>query len=67
MNGFGLREAESVMDAVNDVGFCEGHSEGSCFGFWVFIALSGWFVKVLGNHPEKHPGTVIFPYRAGAD
>ena len=36
-----------MMDAVNDVDFCEGHGEGSCFGFWVFIALSGWFVKVL--------------------
>ena len=25
LNGFGLREAESVMDGVNDVGFGKGH------------------------------------------
>jgi len=53
LNGFGLREAESVMDTVNDVGFCEGHGEGSCFGFWVSIALSGWFVKGFGKYRDR--------------
>ena len=34
LDGFGLRDAKSVMDAVNDVGFDEAHDEGSYFGSW---------------------------------
>ena len=59
LNGFGLREAESAMDGVNDVGFRVGHSGAPCFGFWVFIVLSGWFVKVLERHKDRLSGSEI--------
>jgi hypothetical protein len=48
LDGFGLRDAKSVMDAVNDVGFDEAYDEGSYFDSWIFIASGGWFVKVFG-------------------
>ena len=62
MDGFGLREAESVMDAVNDVGFGKAHG-GDPFRFlrevsfkgvicqWIRKAHSSPFVTLLPASP----------------